>query len=316
MGTTVHAVRRVGEESAPARPATVSVPAVVLDGLARATLEATAALVVVCDGQGTMLLANPALQRFTGSTEDQLIGRPFWEVVTLPEEVALARTAVATVLSGAPAIPGEVDWLTGEGVKRRIELQTSVLAHEDGRPYAVAFIGIDVTAHREREAEVQRLAMTDALTGAANRGALFMVLGAHLDPASGSGCGLVFCDLDDFKAVNDRHGHAAGDQVLVAVAERLRELAGPDDVVARLGGDEFVLLCADGDEEVLADRVRRFEQLMAQPVEVSGTPVRVGASTGTAVGRPGDDPDDVMLRADLGMYGMKTERRIRRASRG
>ena len=311
----MHAVRRVEEGPAPARPATVSVPAVVLDGLARATLEATAALVVVCDGQGSMLLANRSLQRFTGLSEDQLIGRPFWEVVTLPQEVGLARTAVATVLSGVPAIPGEVDWLSGDGTKRRIELQTSVLAHEDGRPYAVAFIGIDVTVHREREAEVQRLAMTDALTGAANRGALFMVLGAHLGAGSGAGCGLVFCDLDDFKAVNDRYGHAAGDRVLVAVADRLRQLAGPADVVARLGGDEFVLLCAEAGEEALGDRVRRFEQLMAQPVDVSGTPVAIGASTGTAVGRPGDDPDDVMLRADQRMYGMKTGRRVRRASR-
>jgi cyclic di-GMP phosphodiesterase Gmr len=303
------------DEPAPGCPATVSVPGVVLDGLARATLEATAALVLVCDGQGSLLLANQALQRFAGQSEDQLIGRPFWELVTLPEEAALARTAVARVFAGHAAIPGEVDWLTGDGVKRRIELQTSVLAHGDGRPYAVAFIGIDVTVHREREAEARRLAMTDALTGTANRGALFMLLAGQLDAVAGTGCGLVFCDVDDFKTVNDRYGHAAGDRVLVAVAERLRELAGPDDVVARLGGDEFVLLCPGADEAAMAERVRRFQLLMDSPVDALGTPFRVGVSTGTALGRPGDDRDELMGRADLGMYGMKSLRRTRRSPR-
>jgi cyclic di-GMP phosphodiesterase Gmr len=303
----------VAEEPVPGGPATVSVPGVVLDGLARATLAATAALVLVCDGQGNLLLVNPALQRFTGRSEEQLIGRPFWELVTLPQEAPLARTAVAMVLAGHPAIPGEVDWLTGDGAQRRIELQTSVLRHDDGRPYAVAFIGIDVTAHREREAEVQRLAMTDALTGAANRGALFLVLAAHLRAGSGAGCGLVFCDVDDFKAVNDWYGHAAGDRVLIAVAERLRRLAGPDDVVARLGGDEFVLLCPGLDEQALTERVRRFQALMEQPVDVPGSSVLVRVSTGTATGRPGDDADEVMGRADAGMYGMKSLRRVPRS---
>lgn len=89
--------------------------------------------------------------------------------------------------------------------------------------------------------------------------------------------------------------------MLVAVADRLRQLAGPADVVARLGGDEFVLLCPGVDEQELAERVRRFQALMEAPVEVPGTTVIVGVSTGAAVGRPGEDPDDVMSRADLGM---------------
>ena len=97
---TVNAARRVVEGPKPGRRATVSVPGVVFDGLARATLEATAALVLVCDGRGRLLLANQALQRFTGRSQDQLIGRPLWQVVTLPQEVAPARAAVAQVKTG------------------------------------------------------------------------------------------------------------------------------------------------------------------------------------------------------------------------
>ncbi|WP_245899789.1 sensor domain-containing diguanylate cyclase [Geodermatophilus normandii] len=288
-----------------------------LDGLSRAAVEATAALVLVCDGGGRVLLANPALQRFTGRTREELVGAPFWDLVTLPEEVELARAAVAMVLSGRPAIPGEVDWLTGDGDRRRIELQTSVLAHDDGRPYAVAFIGIDVTAHREREARVRRQAVTDPLTGLANRSALFAVLAARLHVETGDGCGLLFCDLDGFKEVNDRFGHAAGDRLLVAVAGRLRGLAGPDDVVARLGGDEFVLVTRETDVDALAARARRLEAVMVPPFDVAGAggaEVRVGASTGTAVGGPGEDPDTVMTRADMAMYGVKSLRRVRRGT--
>ncbi|GAB3320888.1 hypothetical protein GCM10027451_41910 [Geodermatophilus aquaeductus] len=314
----MHAPRRTPPSGLPQRRATVSVTSPALDGLARATVEATAALVLVCDGGGRVLLANPALQRFTGRSREELVGAPFWEVVTIPEEVELARAALAMVLSGRPAIPGEVDWTTGDGDRRRIELQTSVLTHDDGRPYAVSFIGIDVTAHREREAQVRRQAVTDPLTGLANRSALFAVLAARLHVETGDGCGLLFCDLDGFKEVNDRYGHAAGDRLLVAVAARLRELAGPDDVVARLGGDEFVLVARGTDADALAARARRLEAAMAAPFDVTGAgdgaAVRIGASTGTALGGPGEDPDTVVNRADMAMYGVKSLRRVRRGA--
>jgi diguanylate cyclase (GGDEF)-like protein/PAS domain S-box-containing protein len=314
----VHALRGPAPAGGPghaAPGASVSVTPTALDGLARATLQATAALVLVCDGDGRVLLANPAVERFTGRSAAALVGVPFWQVVTIPQEVELARAAVAMILAGRPAIPGEVDWLSADGTPRRIELQTSVLAHDDGRPYALAFIGIDVTAHREREARVRRQAVTDALTGLANRSALFAVLAARLHVATGDGCGLLFCDLDGFKQVNDRFGHAAGDRLLVAVAERLRRLAGPEDVVARLGGDEFVFVHPGVDPDRLAARAERLEELLREPFDVAGTPVRIGASTGSATGLPGDDPDTVMTRADMAMYGVKSLRRQPAGSR-
>jgi cyclic di-GMP phosphodiesterase Gmr len=260
------------------------------------------------------MLANPALERFTGRTRDELIGALLYDVVVQPTEVEPARAGVAHVLTGRPAIPGEVDWLTGDGRTRRIELQTSLLTRDDDLPYAVAFIGIDVTLHREREARAHRQAMTDPLTGVANRSALFAVLGNRLDAATGSGCGLLFCDLDDFKAVNDRHGHVAGDRLLVAVTQRLKEVAGPDDVVARLGGDEFVVLTPGTERAALDARARELSARMDEPFEVAGTLVRIGASIGAATGAPGDDPDGVMIEADLAMYGAKTVRRAARAT--
>ncbi|MGY1805874.1 GGDEF domain-containing protein [Blastococcus sp. SYSU D00669] len=291
----------------------VAMPLSALDGLALATLEATAALVLVCDADGRILLANPALQRFSGRSRYQLTGASLYDVVVQPAEREIARVGIAAVFAGEPAIPGEVDWVNGDGEARRIELQTSVLTHSDGRPYAMAFIGIDVTVHREREAQARKLAMTDPLTGVANRSALFAALRAHLDPATGASCGLLFCDLDGFKAVNDVHGHALGDRVLVAVAERLRQLAGPEDIVARLGGDEFVVVVPGIDGAALEARMTELEALMEQPFELDDVVVRLGASIGSASGQPGDDADGIMAEADLAMYGVKSVRRAQRS---
>jgi cyclic di-GMP phosphodiesterase Gmr len=292
-------------------PTQIRTVAPALDGLAAAALEATSALVLVCDGEGRILLANPAVQRFAGRSREDLHGASIYDVVVQPEEVEIARAGVAAVLAGEHAIPGEVDWLNVAGEACRIELQTNVLI-DSGHPYALAFVGLDVTVHRLREAQARRMAMTDPLTGVANRSALFAALGAHLDRDTGRGCALLFCDLDGFKEVNDRHGHAVGDRLLVAVTERLRLMAGPDDVVARLGGDEFVLISPADDGRASAAEVRRLEELVEQPFDLGDVVVRISASIGSSTGQPGDDPDEVLARADLAMYGVKT---IRRESR-
>jgi cyclic di-GMP phosphodiesterase Gmr len=271
--------------------------------LAQATVLATAALVVVVDGRGRILLTNPALQAFTGRTAEELSGRPLWDVLVIPEEVALAEVAVTEAVSGTPRLPREVTWLAAGGVRRQVELQSSVLTR-DGVPYAAAFVGIDVSDQRAREQSLLRRATTDALTGLANRGALFEALAG----AVGTGCGLIFCDLDGFKDVNDLHGHAAGDRVLRETAARLRALAAPDDVVARLGGDEFVLLRPVTDGPDLAALAEAVRVAMAAPFDRALPGLRVTASLGAAVSRPGDSADELMARADSEMYAAKRRR--------
>ena len=277
--------------------------------LSHALVEATDSLVCVVDGDGRILLANAALERFTGRTATDLLDRCLWDVLVIPEEVHLAQAAVAAAMAGEHLLPKEVDWLAAHGVRRRVALHNSVLADATGRPYATAFVGSDVTEEREREALSDLLASTDPLTGVGNRRVVFEVLRRHLDTATGAGCGLLFCDVDRFKQVNDQHGHAAGDQLLVELALRLRRLAGPDDVVARLGGDEFVLLSPGADEAALAALACQVEAGMGAPVLTSAGALAVGISVGSAVGRAGEDPDELMARADRAMYGTKSRRR-------
>jgi cyclic di-GMP phosphodiesterase Gmr len=281
--------------------------------LSHALVEATQSLICVVDGDGRIVLTNAALERFTGRTADDLLGRAVWDVLVIPEEVDLAQAAVSAAMAGEHLVPAEVDWLADAGIRRRVALHNSVLVDGAGLPYATAFVGTDVTERREREALSARLASTDPLTGVGNRRVVFDALTEHLDAATGAGCGLLFCDVDQFKQVNDRYGHATGDQLLVELARRLRNVAGPRDVIARLGGDEFVLLSPGADEAVLAMLAARVDRVMRAPLQTSGGGLLVGVSVGSAIGRAGDGPDELMARADEAMYGTKSRRRRGRA---
>jgi diguanylate cyclase (GGDEF)-like protein len=132
----------------------------------------------------------------------------------------------------------------------------------------------------------------------------------------GACAALVYLDLDDFKPVNDRHGHAAGDAVLRAVAAALVRHVRASDVVARIGGDEFVVLLwnlSDADAEAKAAALEAA--VFANPVRFGDSTLVVGASAGVASIGPLDSPADVLARADAAMYARKTERRRRHAAR-
>jgi diguanylate cyclase (GGDEF)-like protein/PAS domain S-box-containing protein len=277
-------------------------------GLAGAVVRCTRALVCVVDDECRIVLANPALERFTGLSGAELVGRFFHEVYVAPEHVLLAQDAVGRAIATGQAHPQEGDWLAAGGVRRRIAMQNDVLLDDAGRPWAVACVGVDVTEEREREARLRQRAQTDLLTGLPNRSALFDALHAALDPTDGAGCALLFCDLDRFKEVNDRYGHAVGDQLLVEVATRLSALAGPGDLVARLGGDEFVLLSCDGGTSRLTGLAEAVVERLRVPFHGPEGEFTIGVSVGTAAGRPGEAPDEVVARADRAMYGAKSRR--------
>ena len=154
--------------------------------------------------------------------------------------------------------------------------------------------------------ELERKALYDSLTQLANR-SLFHNRLEHVLKSRRPGVCVLLLDIDEFKAVNDSHGHHAGDQLLKAVAERLRACVREGDTAARLGGDEFALLLdragGEADAMAVADRlVRDFEER----IEVAGERLSVHVSLGIAVGVPGhDDPDELLRRADVALYEAK-----------
>jgi diguanylate cyclase len=161
--------------------------------------------------------------------------------------------------------------------------------------------------------ERRRAAFTDSLTGLANRAGLqtrFQRLSAEAGPA-GSGLALLLLDLDGFKYVNDALGHETGDQLLIAVADRLRAGLPPDAVACRLGGDEFaVLLPAHRDPERAGRAAERISAAVDGPVQLGGLEVEVTAAVGVAVA-PGHGTDftTLMRHADVAMYDAKRDNR-------
>jgi len=162
-----------------------------------------------------------------------------------------------------------------------------------------------VSAERDRaEAALRYEATHDPLTGLLNRKEFTREVSREL--TYGHPSGIIFCDLNRFKAINDRFGHTNGDQVLVEVARRLRTCLSADDLVSRLGGDEFVILLRNttaGDVETANQRVMTAAN---RPVVVSDESVTIGVTTGTAFADSAVDPEDLIERADHAMYLNKT----------
>jgi diguanylate cyclase (GGDEF)-like protein len=158
------------------------------------------------------------------------------------------------------------------------------------------------------QAGLQHLALYDTLTGVSNR----VLFGDRFETAlararrRGSPLAVMVIDLDLFKEVNDRFGHAAGDEVLQAVANRMHATLRSGDTLARLGGDEFAVLCEDAShpEEICAI-ARRLLAAIATPVAVSEGTVSVEGSIGVAFATCGDHPDAVLRHADRAMYSAK-----------
>ena len=158
--------------------------------------------------------------------------------------------------------------------------------------------------------ELRRQAFHDALTGLANRNLLMDRLEHAVARRPGPSAGLnavLFLDLDDFKAVNDNIGHAGGDRLLVAVAERLLTGLRPSDTAARVGGDEFAILLEDlrvGDEA--SQVARRLIDELAAPFQIDGAGIAIGISVGIALGARGESSaEDLLRNADFAMYRAK-----------
>jgi diguanylate cyclase (GGDEF)-like protein len=154
----------------------------------------------------------------------------------------------------------------------------------------------------------------DSLTGLANRALILDRLDHALARAERSGrpCALLFVDLDRFKPVNDRFGHAAGDEVLVTVAGRLRDVVRPGDTVGRLGGDEFVVLAEDIDRaETAVELAERVRNAITEPVPVGGHDVHVGTSIGIVLADDRHRPESLLQEADAALFAAKAQGRNR-----
>ncbi|MEO9171193.1 MAG: sensor domain-containing diguanylate cyclase [Candidatus Baltobacteraceae bacterium] len=181
----------------------------------------------------------------------------------------------------------------------------------DDRGVPIARIGTltDISDFKEREAELSELALYDGLTRLPNRSSLDERLSEALARCKRNDrrCGVLFADLDDFKAVNDVHGHDFGDRVLASVADRLNRNVRGSDTVARLGGDEFVILIDElFSDEAAVDAARKILRSFDDPFVVDDRAISLSASIGIATfPRCGSTPNELLKAADCEMYAVK-----------
>ncbi|PYE37476.1 PAS domain S-box-containing protein/diguanylate cyclase (GGDEF)-like protein [Rhizobium sp. PP-F2F-G38] len=167
----------------------------------------------------------------------------------------------------------------------------------------------DITARVDAEEKIRHLARHDALTGLANRHQFGERLDAAIETVSGSEKVAAICiDLDDFKEINDRYGHAMGDKVLYAVASRMQKLMGENEAVGRFGGDEFVAFKRFVQEKDLEDFIGRLFRALTERIVIDGTEILPGASIGVSV-YPSDaaDREKLLNNADMAMYRSKAQ---------
>jgi diguanylate cyclase (GGDEF)-like protein/PAS domain S-box-containing protein len=276
--------------------------------------------VMVVDTDARVVLANEAAARLFGVAVHELVGRPLSAVpVDLLDDGG--RLLEADCLPLARALRGEevrsvvVRLVRPDGTLLWIEAHANPLVDEEGGVYGAVASYDDVTLRVEEDRRNRHEADTDPLTGLANRRALERTLASALARASVRGrvAAVLMLDLNGFKAINDSHGHAAGDAALREVARRLRRCVRERDLVARLGGDEFVVLLTDvgGSSGAAQEACERVDAALSAPIVLEQGEMTLRAAIGVAT-FPGDaaDAPSLLAIADRAMYAAKGRRRV------
>jgi diguanylate cyclase (GGDEF)-like protein/PAS domain S-box-containing protein len=225
------------------------------------------------------------------------------------EGVAEFEATLTRVLDDGEDGDVEVDLVLNDGEWRRMLMSIRSLLRADGEVGGAIVSVLDVTDSAVANRELERRATFDALTGCYNRGAILELLERELEREDDASIGVVYVDLDNFKPVNDTLGHAAGDELLASIADRLRELTRREDNVGRLGGDEFLVLLPDIRSSEVAMRVAdRICGSLREAVELAAGPVELTASVGVACGTAGAIGADQLVKlADGAMYCSKQD---------
>ncbi|HEU4887389.1 MAG TPA: MASE1 domain-containing protein [Thermoanaerobaculia bacterium] len=285
----------------------------------REIFDRSLALVSTHAVDGTLLSINPAGAAALGYAPAELVGTSLLDLV--PERLRARASIALQTLPKTETGEGLVTLRSRSGEERTFMYRHSWVAEADARsPYILAH-AVDITERLRAEQVLEHQALHDPLTGCANRTLFFDHLHGAIARAQrartrgDAPCivGLLYIDLDGFKAVNDRFGHAAGDFILRETAARIRARIREEDTAARLGGDEF---CIVADKLHGAEDARKLaESLLAaiqEPLVWEGEEIRIGGSFGIALYPQHGELADVLLgRADQAMYAAKTEGRNR-----
>ncbi|MCU1343889.1 MAG: diguanylate cyclase/phosphodiesterase with and sensor(s) [Acidimicrobiia bacterium] len=272
-------------------------------------VQATTDLVVVSDLRGQPVYVNDAARRagLVEPGDDSVVPFGWYEPNSRRR---LVDEGLPSVRSGAVWTDDSLEFVTRAG--RIVPVSQVLIGHMNsaGVLENVATVSRDIRERIELERRLEFQANHDSLTGLPNRTLFMDRLSVAMARAARSGrpLAVLFCDLDNFKLVNDSYGHDVGDELLQMMGERIREAVRPSDTVARFGGDEFVVLCDDlRSEHTVMALANRLATAVRQPAEVAGAELDVSTSIGVAFHRPmaHDRPEALVRDADAAMYRAK-----------
>ncbi|MWJ27000.1 diguanylate cyclase [Halomonas sp. ZH2S] len=268
--------------------------------------------VFVVDGDHQIVFVSDACESLLGYRADELIGTLITDHMH-PDDLAVTQASIRRVMNGQPHLDFRNRYLRKDGSIVHI-LWSARWSEEEGVRIGVAR---DVTALMQAEAELRFLAHHDPLTKLTNRSLFYDRLDSGLSAARRhqNGLALLFLDLNDFKYINDIHGHAVGDAVLCTVARRLESCVRETDTLARMGGDEFTVLLTDiQSADAVSKKVEQIHMVMAEPLDAEFGGLRMPSCSIGVASYPADGEDAATLlsHADDDMYRMKRFRSVAR----
>ncbi|WP_243293856.1 putative bifunctional diguanylate cyclase/phosphodiesterase [Geothrix mesophila] len=268
-------------------------------------------LIVCLTPEGRFLYANPLWTRTLGYGLQDLETTTFFDLIDLDHRARLLKE-FGRAMKEARGTVMEADVLARSGARISVEGNLAPTL-KDGRPGMVWCICRDVTARRQAEEQLFRMAHFDGLTGLPNRASLLEKLNGAQEAArrSGRSLAVLFVDLDRFKLINDTLGHAVGDELLRQAAQRMKAAIRESDTVSRIGGDEFIVTLNDMQDPKEASALAgRLLRPLARPFHIGGQEIFVTASVGISLfPEDGEGGEALVKKADSAMYHAKSRGR-------
>lgn len=268
--------------------------------------------VIIKDAHGDILMVNDAFTQLTDFKSEDLLGKPFQSIL-VKRHGASSYSDIYTSIEAMGRWEGQA-WIatkSGEGSLRFVSIYSTF--DQNGLPLQRVALISEVTDQRKARELINQQANFDPLTGLPNRRLMFDRLEQLIKQSAraNKGIAIAYIDLDNFKDVNDSRGHDFGDQLLIAIAARLRSEVRETDTVARIGGDEFVILLGDLERPEVADIIiQGVVKRLADPIMVQDQMVFVTASVGVSMyPNDGSDGKALLLGADQAMYAAKAQGR-------
>jgi diguanylate cyclase (GGDEF)-like protein/PAS domain S-box-containing protein len=266
---------------------------------------------------GRWLYVSPQIEGLLGYTPEEWLADPklWWERIHPDDrDQVLADEEAILVSAGTKSEAAQYRMVTRDGRTIWVSDDASVIKNGSGASLYWSGILSDITDRKVLEEQLKHQAFHDPLTGLANR-ALFVDRVEHAlarGERDGMRVAVLFVDLDDFKTINDSLGHNGGDEVLVAVAGRLRECFRPGDTFARFGGDEFAILVEDTSLSNATSVAYRIVDALSEPFSIGGREVMIHASVGIEFAEAqGTRTDELLRNADVAMYVAKGKGKAR-----